>query len=90
VFISRQQKFKSLTVQNISKTFGPLGMTRGRRPLKGVIGKEKQQVPPLRFAPVGMTILLCRRERPLQMKCHPDGSEAKWRDLLFIIRIIES
>src|SRR6202044_1654502 len=25
-----------------------------------------------------------------KQKCHPDRSEAKWRDLLFIIRVIES
>ena len=49
------------------------------------------QVPPLRFAPVGMTILLrgqlpfCRI-CPLLQNCHPDRSEAKWRDLRFLTR----
>jgi hypothetical protein len=54
---------------------------------------EKQQVPPLRYAPVGMTILLREsngvaswreiRIRPHQ-NCHPDRSVAQWRDLLFL------
>jgi hypothetical protein len=26
----------------------------------------------------------------LKQKCHPDRSEAQWRDLLFLIRTIES
>jgi hypothetical protein len=50
-------------------------------------GKEPQ-VPPLRFAPVGMTI--CRGGKYLSLKllrtqqnCHPDRSEAQWRDLRF-------
>ncbi len=53
----------------------------------------KQQVPPLRCAPVGMTIQLqghlfsqqnCHpREGHLvaQLNCHPDRSVAQWRDL---------
>ena len=41
---------------------------------------KKQQVPPLRFAPVGMTILLQGQVfslKPLgtQQNCHPDRSE---------------
>jgi len=31
-----------------------------------------------------------KKENNPKQKCHPDRSEAKWRDLLFIIRIIES
>jgi hypothetical protein len=58
------------------------------------------QIPPLRFAPVGMTPLLYRAghgptahqgEKAASnsffvrssQKCHPDRSEAQWRDLLF-------
>jgi hypothetical protein len=43
--------------------------------------EKKPQVPPLRFAPVGMTILLCPQKvsgkyvTP-QQNCHPDRSEA--------------
>jgi hypothetical protein len=50
---------------------------------------KKPQVPPLRFAPVGMTILL-QGQRFLagyllraRQNCHPDRSEAQWRDLRF-------
>ena len=46
------------------------------------MGGEKQQVPPLRYAPVGMTILLQGSDTvPLHLfrllqNCHPDRSEA--------------
>jgi hypothetical protein len=52
-------------------------------------GRKKPQVPPLRFAPVGMTILLRGLKDLLlellraQQNCHPDRSEAQWRDLRF-------
>jgi hypothetical protein len=35
-------------------------------------------------------LLLTRSFVHCKQKCHPDRSEAKWRDLLFIIRIIKS
>jgi hypothetical protein len=47
--------------------------------------KKEQQVPPLRYAPVGMTILLEEPLPVIQMNCHPDRSVAKWRDLLFLL-----
>jgi hypothetical protein len=34
--------------------------------------------------PTGSKLVYCK------MRCHPDRSEAKWRDLLFILRSIES
>jgi hypothetical protein len=48
----------------------------------------EQQVAPLRYAPVGMTILFGNRQffrktPSLQQTCHPDRSEAEWSDLLF-------
>jgi hypothetical protein len=50
----------------------------------------KQQVPPLRYAPVGMTILLQEMASravewlpTVKQNCHPDRSAAQWRDLLF-------
>ena len=57
--------------------------------------EKKQQVPPLRYAPVGMTLLfgtrmwgtkqLFRIEMLVpKRKYHPDRSVAKWRDLLFL------
>jgi hypothetical protein len=55
--------------------------------------KKKPQVPPLRYAPVGMTILfegkwLTRvgevETSTLQKNCHPDRSVAQWRDLRFL------
>ena len=55
----------------------------------------KKQVPPLRCAPVGMTILLGQSTTirltgfeaiSLQQNCHPDRSAAQWRDLLFPFR----
>jgi hypothetical protein len=57
--------------------------------------EKEQQVPPLRYAPVGMTHLLdiggfylntslgFGISVPKQM-CHPDRSVAQWRDLLFL------
>src|SRR5580698_10742991 len=39
----------------------------------------------LRCAPPNTQILRYQASTPKQ-KCHPDRSEAKWRDLLFIIR----
>jgi hypothetical protein len=51
-----------------------------------VPGKQPQ-VPPLRYAPVGMTILLHGLEYfslnllRARQNCHPDRSVAKWRDL---------
>jgi hypothetical protein len=54
----------------------------GTQPL---LGKEKQQVPPLRFAPVGMTNLFGAQVISQQQICHRDRSEAQWRDLLFLI-----
>jgi hypothetical protein len=62
--------------------------------------RKKQQVPPLRYAPVGMTILLLvgdfktilllvgdfDRISPIpRQNCHPDRSVAQWRDLLFCL-----
>jgi hypothetical protein len=52
-------------------------------------GEGKQQVPPLRFAPVGMTILLqgqvfVAEALAVQQICQLDRSEAWWRDLLFL------
>jgi hypothetical protein len=38
--------------------------------------KEKQQVPPLRYAPVGMTILFGYPHPNPQQNCHPDRSVA--------------
>ena len=57
--------------------------------------ERKPQVPPLRFAPVGMTILLRsaelqREKSDPQLNCHPDRSEAQWRDLRFLFRILTS
>ena len=55
--------------------------------------EEKPQVPPLRYAPVGMTILSGPLTSlfltvfgtiSLQKNCHPDRSVAQWRDLRFI------
>jgi hypothetical protein len=72
---------------------GTLGMTKGRVALSfGVVaGSNEQQVPPLRYAPVGMTNLLCPRtfdgtcsiRQLLQMKAplHPLSSRAQPRDL---------
>jgi hypothetical protein len=37
---------------------------------------KEQQVPPLRFAPVGMTLLFGIWILTLELKCHPDRSEA--------------
>jgi hypothetical protein len=49
----------------------------------------EQQVPPLRYASVGMTNLLQMELLPriidLKITCHPDRSVAKWRDLLFAL-----
>ena len=48
-----------------------------------VEGGRKQQVRPLRYASVGLTLLLRELFPIFPMKCHPDRSVAKWRDLLF-------
>src|ERR1700722_15357963 len=44
---------------------------------------RKQQVPPLRFASVGMTLHFYPWIFNSKQKCHPDRSAAQWRDLLF-------
>jgi hypothetical protein len=71
---------------------------------------KKPQFPPLRFAPVGMTILLgnwlgvlVNQRKPqvpqhsmgmhssdYPQNCHPDRSEAQWRDLRFFSEISSS
>jgi hypothetical protein len=38
--------------------------------------KKPQQVPPLRYAPVGMTLLFGVEYPSAKMKCHPDRSVA--------------
>jgi hypothetical protein len=56
--------------------------------------EEKPQIPPLRCAPVGMTILWDHSQPfvdrfatiSVQQNCHPDRSAAQWRDLRFLFR----
>jgi hypothetical protein len=43
--------------------------------------ENKPQVLPLRFASVGMTILWVNLFSLFPQNCHPDRSEAEWRDL---------
>jgi hypothetical protein len=49
--------------------------------------------PPKHLFEIGLSLskpAVCDWAVALKQKCHPDRSEAKWRDLLFILRIIES
>jgi hypothetical protein len=45
---------------SVAGNTGPVGMTKGRAalPFRFDDGDDEQQVPPLRYAPVGMTLLL--------------------------------
>jgi hypothetical protein len=52
------------------------------RPHRGLA--EKQQIPPLRYAPVGMTIHLCN----LQRRSGPDGNSVRTLGMLVPNRIV--
>src|ERR1700733_959415 len=45
--------------------------------------EKKQQVPPLRYASVAMTLLFLIGKSEPKQRCHPDRSVAQRRDLLF-------
>jgi hypothetical protein len=69
-----------LTCTSMLAHLKPFVLTPQIRDRAGEAGKEPQG-PPLRFAPVGMTILLCAKSfsgkyLPPPQNCHPDRSEA--------------
>jgi hypothetical protein len=82
---------RSWTAPSANTRSNQLQITGNKAPRhRWLISGKKQQVPPLRFAPVGMTILLPGSTGVplhllrLQQNCHPDRSVAQWRDLLFL------